>query len=106
MTPKAGSTTSSFQRSIGGTSRTRSAAEHSSKPCAKAFRQGPDAFAWEQIDVFLPWGFRLAEIAIEVHVFHGEQDAWVARRHVDFLVDTLRSARLVVWPRCEARRRA
>ena len=57
-------------------------------------RQGPDALAWEQIDVFLPWGFRLAEIAIEVHVFHGEQDAWVARGHVDFLVETLPSARL------------
>ena len=61
-------------------------------------RQGAEAFAWEQIDVFLPWGFRLAEIAIEVHVFHGEQDAWVARGHVDFLVETLPSARLTVWP--------
>jgi pimeloyl-ACP methyl ester carboxylesterase len=61
-------------------------------------RQGPEAFAWEQIDVFLPWGFRLAEIAIEVHVFHGEQDAWVARSHVDFLVATLPKARLTLWP--------
>ncbi len=60
-------------------------------------RQGPDAFAWEEIDVFLPWGFRLADIAIEVHVFHGEQDAWVARRHVDFLVATLPRARLTAW---------
>ena len=61
-------------------------------------RQGPEAFAWEQIDVFLPWGFRLANIVIEVHVFHGEQDAWVERSHVDFLVETLPSARLTVWP--------
>jgi pimeloyl-ACP methyl ester carboxylesterase len=61
-------------------------------------RQGPDAFAWEAIDVFLPWGFRLADIAIEVQVFHGEQDTWVERRHVDFLVATLPSARLTVWP--------
>jgi pimeloyl-ACP methyl ester carboxylesterase len=61
-------------------------------------RQGAEAFAWEQIDVFLPWGFRLTDIAIEVHVFHGEQDAWVARRHVDFLVATLPSAKLTVWP--------
>jgi pimeloyl-ACP methyl ester carboxylesterase len=68
----------------------------------EAMRDGvakvPEAFAWEQIDVFLPWGFRLAEIAIEVHVFHGEQDAWVARRDVDFLVETLPSARLAVRP--------
>lgn len=61
-------------------------------------RQGPEAFAWEGIDVFLPWGFRLADIAIEVHVFHGELDTWVDRRHVDFLVETLRKARLTVWP--------
>ena len=61
-------------------------------------RQGAEAFAWEQIDVFLPWGFRLTDIATEVHVFHGEQDTWVARRHVDFLVATLPSATLTVWP--------
>jgi pimeloyl-ACP methyl ester carboxylesterase len=61
-------------------------------------RQGPAAFAWEQIDAFLPWGFRLADIAIPVHVFHGEQDTWVERRHVDFLVAALPKARLTVWP--------
>jgi pimeloyl-ACP methyl ester carboxylesterase len=64
----------------------------------ESVRQGPEAFAWEEIDVFLPWGFRLAEIAIEVHVFHGEQDTWVERRHVDFLVERLPHARLTVWP--------
>jgi pimeloyl-ACP methyl ester carboxylesterase len=60
--------------------------------------QGPEAFAWEEIDVFLPWGFCLADITLEVHIFHGEQDTWVDRRHVDFLVDTLPNARLTVWP--------
>jgi pimeloyl-ACP methyl ester carboxylesterase len=64
----------------------------------ESVRQGPEAFAWEEIDVFLPWGFRLADTAIEVHVFHGGQDTWVERRHVDFLVDTLPNARLTVWP--------
>jgi pimeloyl-ACP methyl ester carboxylesterase len=64
----------------------------------ESVRQGPEAFAWEQIDVFLPWGFRLADIPIEVQVFHGEQDTWVKRRHVDFLVETLPNARLTVWP--------
>jgi len=64
----------------------------------ESVRQGPEAFAWEQIDVFLPWGFRLADIAIEVHVFHGAQDTWVERRHVDFMVETLPNARLTVWP--------
>jgi pimeloyl-ACP methyl ester carboxylesterase len=35
----------------------------------ESVRQGPEAFACEQIDAFLPWGFRLADIAIEVHVY-------------------------------------
>jgi pimeloyl-ACP methyl ester carboxylesterase len=35
----------------------------------ESVRQGPEAFAWEQIDAFLPWGFRLLDIAIEVHVY-------------------------------------
>src|SRR5262245_8312045 len=52
-------------------------------------RQGPGAFAWEQIDAFLPWGFRLADIAIEVHVFHGAHDSLVQRRDVDFVAETL-----------------
>jgi pimeloyl-ACP methyl ester carboxylesterase len=64
----------------------------------ESVRQGPEAFAWEQIDVFLPWGFRLADIGIAVHVFHGEQDTWVDRRHIDFLVETLPEGRLTVWP--------
>jgi pimeloyl-ACP methyl ester carboxylesterase len=64
----------------------------------ESVRQGPEAFAWELIDVFLPWGFRLADITIEVHVLHGEQDTWVDRRHIDFLVETLPLGRLTVWP--------
>jgi pimeloyl-ACP methyl ester carboxylesterase len=64
----------------------------------ESVRQGSEAFAWEMIDTFLPWGFRVADIAIRVHVFHGAQDTWVDRRHVDFLVETLPNARLTVWP--------
>ncbi len=64
----------------------------------ESVRQGPEAFAWEEIDVCLPWGFRLADIATEVHVWHGEQDTIVERRHIDFIVETLANARLTVWP--------
>jgi pimeloyl-ACP methyl ester carboxylesterase len=63
----------------------------------ESVRQGPEAFAWESIDVWLPWGFRAADIATEVHVWHGEQDVIVERRHIDFIVATLLSARLTVW---------
>jgi pimeloyl-ACP methyl ester carboxylesterase len=61
-------------------------------------RQGPEAFGWEEIDVCLPWGFRLADIAMEVHVWHGDQDTRVEQRHIDFIVKTLPEAKLMVWP--------
>lgn len=60
-------------------------------------RQGPEAFAWEEIVVCLPWGFRLADIATEIHIWHGEQDIIVERRHIDFIVERLPNARLTVW---------
>jgi pimeloyl-ACP methyl ester carboxylesterase len=63
----------------------------------ESVRQGPEAFAWELIDAWLPWGFRVADIATEVHLWHGAQDPIVERRHVDFIVETLPNARLTVW---------
>ena len=63
----------------------------------ESVRQGPKACAWEAIDVWLPWGFRVADIATEVHLWHGAQDPIVERRHVDFTVRTLPNARLTVW---------
>jgi pimeloyl-ACP methyl ester carboxylesterase len=63
----------------------------------ESVRQGPEAFAWELIDAWLPWGFRVADIAAEVHLWHGAQDPIVERRHVDFIAQTLPNARLTVW---------
>jgi pimeloyl-ACP methyl ester carboxylesterase len=64
----------------------------------ESVRQGPEALAWEAIDVWLPWGFRLSEIETTVQVWHGEQDTIVERSHIDFIVTTLPNARLTVWP--------
>jgi pimeloyl-ACP methyl ester carboxylesterase len=63
----------------------------------ESVRQGPEAFAWELIDVWLPWGFRVADIATELHLWHGAQDPIVERRHVDFVAQMLPNARLTVW---------
>ena len=63
----------------------------------ESVRQGPEAFAWEIIDVWLPWGFHVADIATKVHVWHGAQDPLVERRHIDFIAQTLPNARLTVW---------
>ncbi len=42
---------------------------------AEAFRTGIDGVAWETILLAHPWDLRLEDIAIETHLWHGEQDA-------------------------------
>lgn len=59
-------------------------------------RQGLDAIKWELIDVFLPWGFRLADIPIPVTIWCGTQDPRV--KHIDFQVNTIPHCSVVIWP--------
>jgi Predicted hydrolases or acyltransferases (alpha/beta hydrolase superfamily) len=64
----------------------------------ETWRQGLDAIKWELIDVFLPWGFRLADISIPVNIWHGSQDPWVKQEHIDFQASTIPKCSLVTWP--------
>jgi pimeloyl-ACP methyl ester carboxylesterase len=43
----------------------------------EAFRQGSRAAAWETILYARPWEFRLQDIGMEVHLWHGEEDVTV-----------------------------
>jgi pimeloyl-ACP methyl ester carboxylesterase len=40
----------------------------------EAFRQGPEAFSTELALVARPWGFRLEDIRVPVHLWHGDLD--------------------------------
>lgn len=64
----------------------------------ETWRQGPAAIRWELIDVFQPWGFRLADISVLTHVFHGTQDARVKQEFIDFTARRIPNCRVVVWP--------
>jgi pimeloyl-ACP methyl ester carboxylesterase len=66
----------------------------------ETFRQGLRGIRWELIDIFQPWGFRLADIPIAVHLWHGAQDPWVTQAHVDFTASTIPDCTLTVWPDC------
>ena len=44
---------------------------------AEAYRQGGRGHAWESRLFAQPWGFRLQDIAVEVHLWHGEEDTLV-----------------------------
>ena len=64
----------------------------------ESFRQGMDAFGLELIEVFLPWGFRIADIAMPVSIWHGSQDPWVTQEHIDFQARTIPSNSVIIWP--------
>lgn len=66
----------------------------------ECFRQGMAGVRWELIDAWLPWGFRLADISVPVHVWHGRQDPLVKQAHIDFMAGRIRDCKVVVWPDC------
>ena len=61
-------------------------------------RQGPLGHAWESVALIQPWSFRLADISIPVHLWHGAQDRGVALVTQEFAAETIPDARLTVWP--------
>ena len=64
----------------------------------ESWRQGLDAIKWELIDMFQPWGFRMADISMPVTIWRGIQDPWVTQEHVEFQRNTIRQSSLVIWP--------
>ena len=66
----------------------------------ECFRQGMDGVRWELIDVWLPWGFRLADISMPVHLWHGRHDPLVKQAFIDFIASRIRDCKVVVWPDC------
>lgn len=42
---------------------------------SEANRHGVHGYAWETVIFSRPWGFRLEDIPMEVHLWHGEEDA-------------------------------
>jgi len=64
----------------------------------ETWRQGLDATKWDGIGVFLPWGFRLADISTPVTIWHGSQDPWVTQAHIDFQASTIPKCSVVIWP--------
>ena len=60
-------------------------------------RQGWDALGWELIKVYLPWGFRLADISIPVSIWHGAQDPWTSQEEIDWQASTIPNSTVTVW---------
>ena len=60
--------------------------------------QGVEALAWELNAAYLPWGFRLGDISIEVTIWHGSQDPLVSQDDVDYLIGAIPRTSLRIWP--------
>lgn len=65
---------------------------------AEAFRQGSRGPAWELRLFARPWGFRLEEIAMEVHLWQGEADVNVPPSMGRYLAQTIPSCRARFYP--------
>jgi pimeloyl-ACP methyl ester carboxylesterase len=60
-------------------------------------RQGWDAIGWEEVKLYLPWGFRLADITIPVSIWHGAQDPWVTEEQIEWQAKTIPDSTVTVW---------
>jgi pimeloyl-ACP methyl ester carboxylesterase len=65
------------------------------KTICEAFRAGPDGVTLDKILTVKPWGFKLEDISIKVHLWHGEADTVVPPAMGRYLADTI--------PNCQAK---
>jgi pimeloyl-ACP methyl ester carboxylesterase len=60
----------------------------------EGMRQGLRGMLWEEVAMLRPWGFRIADIDVETHVWRGGHETALAR---EFVAERLPRARLTVW---------
>ena len=65
---------------------------------AEAFRHGSRGPAWELSLLARPWGFRLEEIKMEVHIWHGEADTVVSPSMGRHLASAIPNSRARFYP--------
>lgn len=61
-------------------------------------RQGAVGYAWEAVAILQPWSFRLADISVPAHLWHGAEDHRVPLATQEFAAETIPDARLTIWP--------
>ena len=64
----------------------------------EAFRQGTRGTAWDARLYLRPWGFRLEEIAMEVHLWQGEEDRVIPPSMGRYQAQTIPNCRARFYP--------
>jgi pimeloyl-ACP methyl ester carboxylesterase len=61
-------------------------------------RQGVGGFVRDGIIMSLPWGFRLEDIQVPVHIWHGDADTSIPLVMAQYIADRIPGCRLTVYP--------
>ena len=64
----------------------------------EAFRQGVKGPADDAIILYGGWGFDVAEIEVEVHIFHGQEDRFAPFSYATYFHETIPQTRLYPFP--------
>ncbi|MEJ2732659.1 MAG: alpha/beta hydrolase [Anaerolineae bacterium] len=78
--------------------RDRAVADFYANDMKEAFRQGVRGPADDAILLYQDWGFNLEEIAIPVHVFHGQEDKFAPFSFAEYLHRTIPQTTLHAYP--------
>ncbi|MGZ4140729.1 MAG: alpha/beta fold hydrolase [Actinomycetota bacterium] len=66
------------------------------EPLRESMRQGAAASVWENALCARPWGFDLADVSADVHLWHGDRDRVCPLHHAEHLAAALPRVRLTV----------
>jgi pimeloyl-ACP methyl ester carboxylesterase len=64
----------------------------------ESVRSGLAGYAWDGIIERNPWGFSLQEIESEILVWHGDQDHYIPRAHIEQMASLLPDCRATFYP--------
>jgi pimeloyl-ACP methyl ester carboxylesterase len=64
----------------------------------ESVRSGLAGHAWNEVIERRPWGFSLKDIEMEVHVWHGVQDHYIPRAHIEEMASVLPRCRATFYP--------
>ncbi|UCC75741.1 MAG: alpha/beta hydrolase, partial [Anaerolineales bacterium] len=64
----------------------------------EGYRQGWQGVAHDDVLVHRPWGFRIEDIRVRMHIWHGEMDSVFPLQHAQYLQRRIPNCQLTVWP--------
>lgn len=65
---------------------------------SEAYRSGADGAGWDAYMLVRPWGFRLEDISITVHIWHGDADVNNPLPSFEYLRDTIPNTHVTLFP--------